>query len=130
MDGADLLRKLQIKPGARLRLIAAPAEIQAALAANVTLVEGGLACDAALAFCETPEDVPRHAKDAMGGLVPDGLLWFAYRKGAAAKQSGLGRDVGWSALGEAGYRGVRSIALDETWTGIRFREISKVKSRA
>ncbi len=130
MDGAHLLRKLQIKPGARLKLIAAPAEIAAALGEGVALVDGETVCDAALAFCESPEDVRRHAGEAMKGLVEDGVLWFAYRKGEAAKRSGLSRDVGWSALGEAGYRGVRSIAFDDIWTGLRFRETSKVKAGA
>jgi len=127
MDGPGLLRKLQIKPGARLRLIAAPPEVRAALGSEVVLTDGP-AWDAALAFCETPDDVGRHARETMRGLVEDGILWFAYRKGAAAKASGLSRDLGWEVLGEAGYRGVRSIAFDEAWTGLRFRETSKVKS--
>ena len=127
MDGAALLRKLQIRPGARLKLIAAPAEIRAALAEGVTIADGP-AWDAALAFCESPEEVRLHSGPAMQGLVEDGILWFAYRKGEAAKRSGLSRDVGWGPLGEAGYRGVRSIAFDDVWTGLRFREASKVKS--
>ena len=127
MDGAALLRKLQIKPGARVKLIAAPADVRAALSEGVAIVDGP-SWDAAVAFCETPDDVRSNVKAAMEGLVEDGVLWFAYRKGAAAKASGLGRDVGWAPLGEAGWRGVRSIAFDDTWTGLRFREISKVKS--
>ncbi len=124
------MRKLQIKPGARLKLIAAPAGIAATLGEGVDLVGQGMAWDAAVAFCETPEDVRRHAGEAMKGLVEDGVLWFAYRKGEAAKRSGLSRDLGWAPLGEAGYRGVRSIAFDDVWTGLRFREISKVRAGA
>ena len=66
---------------------------------------------------------------AIAGLPADGLLWFAYRKGGAAKASGFNRDNGWAALTEAGYRAVRSISLDEVWTGLRFRELAKVKAR-
>ena len=126
---ATLLHKLQVKPGARLWLIDAPADLAAAMAAegHARLVEGG-PCDAVVAFCESPAEVAANASKAIAALPADGLLWFGYRKGAAAKASGLSRDVGWAALSELGYRGVRSIAFDDAWTGLRFREISRVKA--
>jgi len=128
MDGEGLLRKLQVKPGARVRVFGAPAEIEAALRETATLTPPDQPCDAAIAFCNGPDDVCRLAPLALKGLAEDGPLWFAYRKGAAAKQSGLSRDVGWAALSDLGYRGVRSIAFDEVWTGLRFREAWRVKS--
>ncbi|HEY4030062.1 MAG TPA: hypothetical protein VGM25_06935 [Caulobacteraceae bacterium] len=128
MDGEALLRKLQIKPGARVVLIGAPAEVETAIEAAVTLTEPGQASDAALAFCAGPADVAAFAPQALTGLAPDGVLWFAYRKGAVAKQTGLSRDVGWDALNGLGYRPVRSIAFDEAWTGLRLREAWRVKS--
>jgi hypothetical protein len=36
-------------------------------------------------------------------------------------QSDLTRDVGWGALYDAGWRGVASVAINETWSGVRFR---------
>ncbi len=128
MDGEALLRKLQIKPGARVALLGVPAEVEAAIEGAVTPVEPGQACDAAIAFCAGPADVAAFAPQALTGLVEDGLLWFAYRKGAAAKQSGLNRDGGWEAISALGYRPVRSIAFDDTWTGLRFRETWRVKA--
>jgi hypothetical protein len=56
------------------------------------------------------------------------LLWFGYRKGAAAETSGLSRDVGWQPLLDLGYTTVRSISFDDTWTGLRFRPAAKVKT--
>lgn len=129
MDGEALLRKLQVKPGGRMTLIGAPAGIEAALQSALKLTEPGQACDAALAFCNSPADVVAFAPQAMTGLVEDGVLWFAYRKGAAAKQSGLNRDVGWAPLRDLGYRPVRSIAVDEDWTGLRYRETWRVKAK-
>jgi hypothetical protein len=128
MDGAVLLKKLQIKPGARVVLLGAPAEVEAAIEPAVTLVEPGQACDAALAFCAGPADVAAFAPQALTGLVEDGVLWFAFRKGAAGKASGLGRDVGWDALNALGYRPVRAIAFDDAWSGLRFRETWRVKA--
>jgi hypothetical protein len=127
MDGEALLRKLQVKPGARMRVIGAPPEIEAALREVVTLTPADQPCDAALAFCNGPDEVCRFAPKALKCLAEDGPLWFAYRKGAVAKQTGLGRDVGWAPLGDLGYRPVRSIAFDDAWTGLRFREAWRVK---
>lgn len=128
MDGEALLRKLQIKPGARVVLLGAPNAVEAALKPAVRLAEPGQACDAAIAFCAGPADVVAFAPQALTGLVEDGVLWFAFRKGQAGKAAGLGRDMGWDALTALGYRGVRSIAFDEDWSGLRFRETWRVKA--
>ncbi len=127
MDGEDLLRRLQIKPGARVVLMGAPAAVEAAIESAVKLTEPGQACDAAIAFCESPADVAAFTPQALTGLIVDGVLWFAFRKGAAGKKSGLSRDVGWGALNGLGYRPVRSIAFDDDWSGLRFREARLVK---
>jgi hypothetical protein len=111
-------------------LIGAPAEIEAALRQVARLVGLDQPRDAALAFCDGPNDVARFAPLAIKGLAEDGPLWFAWRKGAAAKQSGLSRDVGWAPLDDLGYRGVRSIAFDDAWSGLRFREAWRVKTQA
>ncbi len=129
MDGAELLRKLQIRPGARVALIGAPAEVESAIEGAVRLTEPGQACDAAVAFCANPADVAAFAQQALTGLIEDGVLWFAWRKGAAGKTSGLTRDAGWAPLDNLGYRGVRSIAFDDAWSGLRFREAWRVKTR-
>jgi hypothetical protein len=62
-------------------------------------------------------------------LEEDGLLWMAYRKGKAAQQSGLSRDAGWSVLEKAGWRAIRSVSIDEEWTGLRFRPAALVRTR-
>jgi hypothetical protein len=128
MDGPELLRKLQVKSGTRLSLLNAPAGLTGTFGSLVRLVGPDEPCDAVLAFCDGPEDLARLSRDALAMLVPDGLLWFAYRKGAAAKTSGLSRDIGWAALEKAGYRGVRMISIDEAWSAKRCREIGRVKA--
>jgi hypothetical protein len=129
MDGEALLRKLQVKPGARLWVVGAPMEVEAALRQVATLVGPDQPRDAALAFCHGPEEVVRLAPLALKGLAEDGPLWFAWRKGASVKQTGLSRDAGWAPLDDLGYRGVRAIAFDETWSGKRFREVWRVKAQ-
>lgn len=128
MDGAALLKKLQINPGARTVLIGAPAEIEAALQGALKPVEPGQACEAAVAFCTSPADVAAFAPQAMTGLNQDGVLWFAFKKGAAGKKSGLTRDAGWDAVKALGYDTVRAIAFDDEWSGLRFGETRRVKT--
>lgn len=126
-----LLSKLQVRPGSRLKLLETPPEIAAQLAGEgAQLVDESAQCEAVVAFCNGPADVARLRYQAISGLQDDGLLWFAYRKGAAGKTSGLTRDQGWDPLVDAGYTTVRSIAIDVNWTGLRFRLARLVKPRA
>ena len=129
-ESAGLIKKLQIKAGARLWLINVPRDIAEAISpgAAVETVRAGEACDGVVAFAETPADVDRVSRQALKALPPDGLLWFAYRKGDAAKKSGLSRDEGWAPLAAANWRPVRSVAIDEVWTGLRFKPVELVKS--
>jgi hypothetical protein len=126
----ELRRKLQIKSGARLLLINVPEAIAEELTAGAEVepVKPGEACDGVIAFCANAAEVSSFAKEAVAALPPDGLLWLCYRKGDAAKQTGLSRDEGWQPVFNLGFRPVRSIAIDETWTGLRFRETARIKS--
>ncbi|MEO8756828.1 MAG: hypothetical protein ABI398_03600 [Devosia sp.] len=126
----ELAKKLQIKAGSTLCPINVPRDIADAIIAGVEAksVKPGAPCDGVIAFAETPADVDKFGPQALAALQADGLLWFAYRKGAAAKASGLSRDAGWGALASADWRPVRSVAIDEIWTGLRFKPVDLVKS--
>jgi len=130
VESTELIKKLQVKAGTRLWLINAPGAIAAAMSAGaeVDIVKAGEACDGIVAFAENPAEAAKFATQALRALPPDGLLWFAYRKGAAAKASGLSRDEGWSVLADANWRPVRSVSIDQIWTGLRFRPVELVKS--
>jgi hypothetical protein len=131
VESAELLKKLQIKAETRLWLVNAPPDIAQALraGAGIETVEAGDAYDGVVAFCENPPEVESFSRSALAGLPDDGLLWFAYRKGATGKAAGLSRDVGWDALLQQGYCPVRAVAIDENWTGMRFRPLDKIKNR-
>lgn len=130
LESAALIKKLQIKSGLRLWLINVPHEMVESLSAgaDVEIVKPGQPLDGVIAFAETPAEVSAFTAQILERLPRDGLLWFAYRKGAAAKASGLSRDGGSEALAEADWRPVRSVAIDETWTGLRFKPVGLVKS--
>jgi len=130
-DSVELLKKLQVKAGARLWLINVPEHFAEALTAGAEVepVRHGDPFDGAIAFCLNPIEVESFADQILPGLPEDGLLWFAYRKGAAGAKAGLTRDTGWEAIKSRGFDTVRSIAIDDEWTGLRFRHDSMVKAR-
>ena len=129
MESVGLIKKLQIKPGQKLWLVNVPSEFAEALTAGaeVEIAKPGEACDGVIAFAHSPPDVQKLAKQALAVLPRDGLLWFAYRKGAAGKAAGLTRDTGWEPLRAAGWDTVRSVSIDDNWTGLRFRADELIK---
>ncbi len=56
----------------------------------------------------------------------DGRLWFAYPKKTGAIRTDITRDRGWDALAEAGFLPVAQVALDETWSALRFRRREEI----
>ena len=130
-EATSLLKKLQIKAGAKLWLINVPQDVAEGITAGAEVepVHMGEPFDGAIAFCQTPAEVEAFSGQILERLPEDGLLWLAYRKGDAAKEAGLSRDEGWAALERAGFRPVRSVAIDAEWTGLRFRPRSVVKAK-
>ncbi|KRA99550.1 hypothetical protein ASD83_03260 [Devosia sp. Root685] len=127
----ELLRRLQIKAGTKLWLINVPHEIaeEITAGAEVEPVHGDSYYDGVLACFAGPAEVEAMVPRILAELPPDGLLWVAYRKGAAGKEAGLTRDVGWGPLEVEGLRPVRAVALDEEWSALRFRPRGKVKEQ-
>ena len=63
------------------------------------------------------------------GVTASAVVWFAYPKGTSKKYtSEIGWDTGNGALGEAGFEPVRMVAIDEDWTGKRFRRVAFIKN--
>jgi len=61
--------------------------------------------------------------------VPDAVVWFAYPKSTSKKYtSEISRETGNQALGDAGFEPVRMVAIDEDWTGKRFRRVAFIKN--
>ncbi len=127
----ELLHKLQIKAGTRLWLINVPQAIAEEITsgAEVEPVHEKDEYDGVLAFFDSPAEVEAMVPRILAEMPPDGLLWVAYRKGPAAKATGLNRDTGWAPLETGGWRPVRQVALDEQWSALRFRPKSLVKAK-
>jgi hypothetical protein len=82
-----------------------------------------------LAFVTKNKEVDDLAKVVVKKSVPDAVVWFAYPKGTSKKYtSEISWDTGNQALGDAGFEPVRMVAIDEDWTGKRFRRVAFIKN--
>jgi hypothetical protein len=61
-------------------------------------------------------------------IIDNGVVWFVYPKGTSKKYTcEFNRDIGWAELGKAGYEPVRAVAIDDDWSGLRFRNTTYIK---
>ncbi|NMB67306.1 MAG: hypothetical protein GYA20_00920 [Chloroflexi bacterium] len=117
-------QKLNLKPGQALALVNPPQGMAALLAGllpdNPLIDRVNSQTEAALVFL-----TKRAEADLLPGiyarLQPGGLAWAAYPKGGSQVPTDLNRDILWKLVEPAGWRPVRMVALDETWSAMRFR---------
>lgn len=76
---------------------------------------------AALVFAKDQASLARAFARVQGRLGADALLWSCYPKGGSGVETDLNRDRGWAPVEAAGLRPVSQIALDATWSALRFR---------
>ena len=84
---------------------------------------------ALLLFVNTLEEARKLAPEAIRSAAENGLLWIAYPKGGSGMKTDVNRDRLWKALAGTGWRPVRQVALDDTWSAMRFRPEAQVKTR-
>jgi hypothetical protein len=123
-SGTPLVRKLGIKPQARLGLIAAPDgfdEVLGELPAGVVVrrrLQGTF--DVLVAFATRRAELERRLPAWRGALDQAGGLWVAWPKRA----SGVATDLGDGVVRElglaAGLVDNKVCAIDATWSGLRF----------
>lgn len=129
-----LLTKLNFKAHRRVRVLGAPAEAAALLAAlgAVATVESQPDAagpfDFAVVFLRDCQDLSR-AVEAAQCLDEDAPFWCCYPKKSSKRYaSDLSRDRGWQPLGDLGFEPVRQVALDEDWSALRFRKAEQIKT--
>ena len=120
---SDLVKKLQIKKGNKVGLVNAPSGFGLAdLPEGVDLVmaaEPGL--DVALLFAQNSEVLKRDAAALLSALKPNGIFWIAYPKKTSGLKTDLTRDEGWQAIEPLGLTGVARVAIDDTWSALRWK---------
>ena len=123
-SGTPLVRKLGIKPEARLGLIAAPAGFDATLGelppgVRVRRRLGGQPFDVIVAFFKARARLEAKLPLLAAALDPAGGLWIAWPKRASGVATDVGEDVV-RRLGLAtGLVDNKVCAIDPVWSGLR-----------
>ncbi len=110
--------KLQIKPGHTVVVLSPPDDVELGLDLGSSPASEA---DALLVFVRSAADLDtEEVAHVLEAARQDRLAWVAYPKG---KQLGtdLDRDSLAALLTARGVRPVRQIALDDTWSALRFR---------
>lgn len=122
-SGTPLHRKLGVKPDSRVLLSAAPpgfALDQVPPGATVHGRAAGSGYDVVVAFCPDRSRLLARFGRLAERLTTAGALWVAWPKRASGVVTDLDenvvRDVGLA----AGLVDVKVIAIDETWSGLKF----------
>jgi hypothetical protein len=106
--------KLQIKPGQRIALVNAPSHF------SIDLETEGSDSEGVLIFVRDRGELAKHGSAALESARQDHLTWIAYPKGGQLGTD-LNRDILWNLLRGKGVKPVRQIAIDDTWSALRFR---------
>ena len=77
--------------------------------------------DFVLLFVANEQEFSARIEQAIAAVGYDRLFWLAYPKKSAGTASDLSRDRVWKLMIPTGLRPVTQIALDETWSALRFR---------
>ena len=132
---ATVFEKLNLKNQQEIAVLHAPASFEPEMAKlAVMTIHNSLASvpqtDFVLAFVTKKTEVDALAKQIAKKAKGDAVIWFAYPKGTSKKyKCDFNRDTGWDVLKAAGFDTVRAVAIDEDWTGLRFRRVEFIKSK-
>ncbi|MFN6089882.1 MAG: YdeI/OmpD-associated family protein [Cyclobacteriaceae bacterium] len=119
MDKA-LEKKLLISKAKRVTVINAPIGL-----GQVDRKKDGLV-DVLLVFVKDKEDISMSVDQAISSLGPKGVLWFAYPKKSSGIKTDINRDSGWSPLAKNKFVPVTQVAIDETWSALRFKPVDQI----
>ena len=123
-SGTPLVRKLAIKPEARLALIGAPDGFDVTLGGLPSGVvvrrspRGGF--DVGVAFFSQRRALQRRLPALKEGLAPAGGLWIAWPKRASGVDTDLTETVVRELGLAAGLVDDEVCAIDQVWSGLRF----------
>jgi hypothetical protein len=130
MAGKSVAAKIGVKSGMRCLVQSMPAELEPLLmgwpaTTQLGSPDGGL-FDHLLLFAENQTQLREHAPAILAARQVDGQVWIAYPRRTGKIPTDLSRDRGWDVVSEAGFLPVSLIAIDDTWSALRFRRREEI----
>ena len=131
---APLAKRMQVKPGQTILTVNAPndyAQILGELPEGARLVTRGDAAgaDHVHVFVKDSRDLARFGPRAIAGVQGGAVTWIAYPKKTSGVETDLTRDRGWDAVIDE-IDAVSQVAVDDTWSALRFRPVAEVARRS
>ncbi len=118
---ASLKKKLLIKEGKSVLLVNPPRDFSKQIESDRKSQ-----ADVVIAFVKSKADIVKLSDKVIKSTKENGALWFAYPKISLGIKTDIIRDNGWSVLQRKKFEPVTQIAIDETWSALRFKPIDKI----
>lgn len=122
-SGTTLHRKLGVKPASAVLLTAAPAGFELDEIPAGTVIHSRAtrpAYDVVVAFCPDRERLKKRMAALPPRVVTDGALWIAWPKRSSRVATDIDENVVRNSGLAAGLVDVKVIAIDDTWSGLKF----------
>ena len=129
-SGTPLPKKLGIKPGFRVQLANAPADVRAELRealSECTVATERSTLDFAMLFTKSKVQLIKEFSRVENRLAPAGMLWVSWPKKSSGIASELDDNVVRLIGLDAGLVDVKVCAVTEIWSGLKF--VRRVKDR-
>jgi hypothetical protein len=117
-SGTPLVKKLGIKPGARVRFVNDPPEFKPLLA-DLPAIKQGKPSDYVHLFVRSQVELKRHLGPAKKILDQDGMIWVSWPKKASGISTDVTEDTVRAYALPLGLVDIKVCAIDETWSGLK-----------
>jgi hypothetical protein len=119
-SGTPLVKKLGIKPGARVQFLNTPRGFDVSeLVAGATTVRSG-ELDFALLFVNNAAELKKGLAPLCQRVSDAGMVWVSWPKKASGVPTDVTEDVVRQVGLPLGWVDVKVCAIDETWSGLKF----------
>ncbi|MES2125384.1 MAG: YdeI/OmpD-associated family protein [Gemmatimonadota bacterium] len=120
------VEKMRIQPGDRVAVLHADAEASKLFdklpkGAQRDAEGGKGSANVVVLFAETAAQLAKRLPAAIKAGAPGATLWVGFPKLSSGRSSTLTRDIGWDAMEARGLTAMTLIALNDTWSGVKYR---------
>jgi len=82
-----------------------------------------------ICFVTTKDEIDNFIEKIYSKLKGDAIIWLCYPKMTSKNYNcNFNRDRGWSSLGKYNLEPVRQVAIDDDFSGLRFRKVEFIKT--
>ena len=125
-SGTPLVKKLGIKPGARVLFVNDPPEFKPLLK-DLPAIRKGSPSDYVHIFVRSQAELKKQLAAAKKSLEQDGMIWVSWPKKASGIATDVTEDTVRAHAFPLGLVDVKVCAIDETWSGLKL--VIRVENR-